>query len=157
MVSFHYYSPNGESDRTVEPYLLVFQWTNWYLWAWCREKEAPRLFKLERMNALRISESFPPRQMELPDLLSDRAFPNRYQAVVRINPKYKWRLVEEYGPDCYDLTPEGDCLFSAGFADRDHLLSWILSFEGEAELLEPTELRDELSRIGEKIKQRHQT
>ena len=48
LVSFHYYSPNGESDRTVEPYLLVFQWTNWYLWAWCREKEAPRLFKLER-------------------------------------------------------------------------------------------------------------
>jgi predicted DNA-binding transcriptional regulator YafY len=157
LVSFHYYSPNGESDRIVEPYLLVLQLTNWYVWAWSREKEAPRLFKLERMDALRISESFPPRQMEPPDLLSDRAFPNRYQAVVRINPKYKWRLVEEYGPDCYDLTPEGDCLFSAGFADRDHLLSWILSFEGEAELLEPTELRDELSRIGEKIKQRHQT
>ena len=67
------------------------------------------------------------------------------------------QLMEKISPDCYDLTPEGDCLFSAGFADWDHLLSWILSFEGEAELLEPTELRDELSRIGEKIKQRHQT
>ena len=157
LVSFHYYSPNGESDRTVEPYLLVFQWSNWYLWAWCREKDAPRLFKLDRMDSLQIGESFSPRQMEMPDLLSDRAFPNRYQVVVQINPKYKWRLVEEYGPDCYDLTPEGDCLFSTVFADRDHLLSWVLSFEGEAELLEPTELRDELSRIGEKIKHQHRT
>ena len=157
LVSFHYYSPNGESDRTVEPYLLVFQWSNWYLWAWSREREAPRLFKLDRMDSLQIGESFSPRQMDMPNLLSDRAFPNRYQAVVQINPKYKWRLVEEYGPDCYELTPEGDCLFFAGFADRDHLLSWILSFEGEAELLEPAELREELSQIGGKIKQQHRT
>ena len=154
-ISFHYYSPNGESDRNVEPYLLIFQWTNWYLWAWCREKKAPRLFKLERMDSLQIGPAFSPRQMETPDLLSDRAFPDRYHAVIRINPKYKWRLVEEYGPDCYELTPEGDCLFSAGFADRDHLLSWILSFAGGAELLEPAELREELSGIGEQISQQH--
>lgn len=157
LISFHYYSPNGESDRTVEPYQLVFQWTSWYLWAWCREKNAPRLFKLERMDSLQPGSSFSPRQMELPDLLNDRSFPERYRAVVRISQKYKWRLVEEYGPDCYDLTPEGDCLFSAGFADRDHLLSWILSFAGGAVLVEPTELREELSRIGEKIKQQHHT
>ena len=157
LISFHYYSPNGESDRTVEPYQLVFQWTSWYLWAWCREKNAPRLFKLERMDSLQPGSSFSPRQMELPDLLNDRSFPERYRAVVRISQKYKWRLVEEYGPDCYDLTPEGDCLFSTGFADRDHLLSWILSFAGGVVLVEPTELREELSRIGEKIKQQHHT
>ncbi len=128
-------------------------WVNWHIlkghWNFWK-REAPRLFKLDRMDSLHIGESFSPRKMDMPDLLSDRAFPNRYQAVIRINPKYKWRLVEEYGPDCYDLTPEGDCLFSAGFANLGHLLSWVLSFEGEAELLEPTELREELSKIGKK-------
>ena len=48
-------------------------------------------------------------------------------------------------------TPEGDCLFSAGFTDRNHLISWILSFQGEAELLEPPELREELRLIGKNI------
>ena len=157
LVSFHYLSPNGESDRTVEPALLVFQWTSWYLWSWCREKEAPRLFKLDRMDSLQIGEAFSPRQMEPPDLLGGDAFPDRYHVVVRISPKFKWRLVEEYGPDCFELTPEGDCLFSAGFTDRDHLLSWILSFQGEAELLEPPELREELRDIGKKIQQKHHT
>ena len=37
----------------------------------------------------------------------------------------------------------------------DHLLSWILSFAGGAELLEPAELREELSGIGEQISQQH--
>ena len=157
LVSFHYLSPKGESDRMVEPALLVFQWSSWYLWGWCREKEAPRLFKLDRMDSLKIDEPFTPRQMELPDLLGEQAFPDRYHVTAKISPEFKWRLVEEYGPGCYELTPDGFCLFSAGFTNREHALGWILSFLGEAELLEPAELREELEKIGKMICQKHHT
>ena len=157
LVSFHYLSPNGESYRTVEPALLVFQWSSWYLWGWCRNKDAPRLFKLDRMDSLQVGEPFVPRPIEMPDLLSERAFPDRYHVVVRISRKSRWRLVEEYGSGCYEETPDGDCLFSTGFTDREHLLSWILSFRGDAELLEPQELREELAKIGEIIRQKHHT
>ena len=157
LVSFHYLSPGGESDRLVEPALLVFQWSSWYLWGWCRGKNAPRLFKLDRMDSLQVKETFSPRQMEMPDLLSEQAFPDRYHVVAKISPEFRWRLVEEYGPGCYELTPEGDCLFSAGFTNREHALEWILSFQGKAELLEPAELRTELRDIGEIIRKAHQT
>lgn len=38
-ITFYYYSPSGESQRTIEPYYLVFQWSNWYVWGWryCNE------------------------------------------------------------------------------------------------------------------------
>ena len=157
LVSFHYLSPGGESDRIVEPALLVFQWSSWYLWGWCREKNAPRLFKLDRMDSLQVKETFSPRQMEMPDLLGEQAFPDHYHVVVRISRKSRWRLVEEYGSGCYEETPDGDCLFSTSFTDREHLLSWILSFRGDAELLEPQELREELAKIGEIIRQKHHT
>ena len=32
LISFRYYAPSGESERTVEPYYLVFRWSSWYLW-----------------------------------------------------------------------------------------------------------------------------
>ena len=76
---------------------------------------------------------------------------------MRLPVQYKWRLIEEYGEQCFTQTPDGNCLFSAGFTDREQVLSWVLSFQGEAELLEPAELRADLAAIGEKITRRHQT
>jgi predicted DNA-binding transcriptional regulator YafY len=42
--SFRYYAPSGESERTVEPYYLVFRWSTWYLWGWCADRKDYRLF-----------------------------------------------------------------------------------------------------------------
>ena len=32
VLRFAYYSPKGESARTIEPYYLVFHWSAWYVW-----------------------------------------------------------------------------------------------------------------------------
>lgn len=74
-VSFTYFAPKGESQRTVEPYYLVFQWSNWYLWGWCKTKEDFRLFKLRRMSDLQMSDPFEKRAVPLPDLSPERVFP----------------------------------------------------------------------------------
>ena len=49
LVEFDYYYEKGVSRRQVEPYLVVYQWTSWYLLGYCREKEDWRLFKLMRL------------------------------------------------------------------------------------------------------------
>ena len=50
LISFRYYAPSGEGERTVEPYYLVFRWSSWYLWGWCADRRDYRLFKLNRMD-----------------------------------------------------------------------------------------------------------
>ena len=50
LLEFRYYAPAGESSRTIEPYYLVFKWSNWYVWGWCTSREDFRLFKLNRMD-----------------------------------------------------------------------------------------------------------
>ena len=57
-VRFCYFSPKGESRRTVEPYYLVFHWSAWYLWGRCQTREDYRLFKLNRMTELAAGEPF---------------------------------------------------------------------------------------------------
>ena len=51
---FAYFSPREESVRTVEPYYLVFHWSAWYLWGWCRTREDFRLFIAEPHDGARV-------------------------------------------------------------------------------------------------------
>lgn len=157
LISFHYLSPAGESDRVIEPYYLLFQWSSWYVWGWCLTRQAFRLFKLNRMAALARGDAFAPRPAPLPDVSDQRVFPANFQVKMRVSPAFKWRLIEEYGAASFTEKENGDCLFSAGFTDREQALSWALSFQGEAELLEPEALRAEIQKIGEKIARTHQT
>lgn len=56
-LQFLYYAPKGESWRIIEPYYLIFRWSSWYVWGWCGLRKDFRLFKLNRMEELRLSEN----------------------------------------------------------------------------------------------------
>ncbi len=47
-----YVSRSGRAARAVEPAKLVYRQSGWYLHAFCRTREAFRLFKLKRIAAL---------------------------------------------------------------------------------------------------------
>ena len=148
---FRYYSPGGESRREIEPCWLVFQWSSWYVWGWCRARRDWRLFKLNRMTGLETGGPFERRDAPLPDFSPDRAFPENFRVRMLIRPEYEWRLVEEYGPDSYTRTADGRLLFETGFADREQALGWALSFREGAELLEPESLREALRETGARL------
>ena len=82
VLRFVYYSPKGESARAIEPYYLVFHWSAWYVWGWCRRREDFRLFKLNRMTDLAAGEPFEPRPAPLPNLAPERIFPAKYHVTV---------------------------------------------------------------------------
>ena len=146
-IRFAYFSPKGESVRTVEPYYLLFRWSAWYVWGWCHTRQDFRLFKLNRMTDLAAGELFSPRPAPLPDLEPKRIFPAKYRVTVRFDPSCRWRLVEEYGPDSFTTDPDGWLRFTGGFPDADSALSWVLTFGDKAELLQPDQLRRRLGEL----------
>lgn len=139
---FLYYSPKGETWRTIEPYYLIFRWAGWYVWGFCRMREDFRLFKLNRMERLSLShEHFHRRRVTPPDLSNENIFPGGIHVKALFEPDCKWRLVEEFGPDCFEELPDGKLLFHADYTDRDNVMTWLMSFQDRAVLLEPEELR----------------
>ena len=154
-IRFAYFSPKGESVRTVEPCYLVFHWSTWYVWGWCQTREAFRLFKLNRMTDLAAGEPFEPRHAPLPDLEPERVFPVKYQVTVLFDPACRWRLVEEYGADRFTVESDGRLRFIGGFPDADSVLSWVLTFGDKAELLGPEELREQLRELTKTLAHRY--
>lgn len=150
-ISFTYFSPRGESFRTAEPYYLVFQWSSWYVWAYCLDKNDFRLFKLNRMTNLKTGDFFEKRSAPAPEFSQERVFPYLYQVKAIISSEYKWRLVEEYGFDSFSVLPDGRLMFSFGFTDKESIVGWILTFGDGAELLEPKEFRGELLSVSKKL------
>lgn len=155
LLSFRYFAPKGESLRSIEPYYLIFRWASWYVWGYCRGREDYRLFKLGRMTELQVGEAFEKHQAPLPDLTNERIFPHVHLVKALIEPEYRWRLVEEYGPDSYTVQKDGRLLFSSGFTDEESILSWILSFRGGARLLEPESFRKKLGELGRKLQKQY--
>ena len=154
-IRFTYFSPKGKSERTVEPFYLVFHWSTWYVWGWCRMREDFRMFKLNRITDLATGESFAPRSAPLPDLEPERIFPAKYQVTVLFDPSCRWRLVEEYGADRFTEEPDGRLRFTGGFPDADSVLSWVLTFGDKAELLGPEELREQLRELTKTLAHRY--
>lgn len=147
ILSFVYYAPKGEAPRSIEPYYLIFRWSSWYVWGWCLAREDYRLFKLNRMEGLESStESFVPRKVPRPDLRNERIFPGGIRVKALFEPGCKWRLVEEFGVNCFVEQPDGRLLFQADYTDQENLITWILSFRDQAVLLEPEDVRETLMR-----------
>lgn len=156
-LEFAYYSPTGESVRRIEPYYLIFQWASWYVWGWCQKREDFRMFKLNRMEHLQISEKvFAKRQVPMPDLSNERIFPGGIKVKALFEPECKWRLVEEFGSESFTEQEDGKLLFQADYTDKENLITWLMSFRDKAELLEPKEMRDEIRMSIECLKKKYE-
>lgn len=144
-LEFTYYAPKGESLRQIEPYYLIFRWSSWYVWGWCRKREDFRLFKLNRMEKLRAAErTFAGRRVPMPDLSNEMIFPGGIAVKALFEPECKWRLVEEFGSECFTEQEDGRLLFQADYTNRENLVTWIMTFCDKVKLLEPKEIREEI-------------
>lgn len=151
-ITFDYYAPSGESVREIEPYYLIFKWSSWYVWGWCCKREDFRLFKMNRMARIKISETvFELRDVQAPDLSIEKIFPGSIHMTALFHPDTKWKLVEEFGPYCFDETENGELLFSDNYSDMESLISWLLTFNDKVKVLEPENVRDELLSIAQNI------
>ncbi|WP_341452630.1 YafY family protein [Desnuesiella massiliensis] len=145
LISFDYYYSKGESRKLIEPYLIVFKWSSWYVFGYCCEKNDFRMFKLNRLWNLSVTgEHFKLRDIPQEQREFDNYFKDEIMLIAIFDKSVKYRLIEEYGIECFSYTEEDKLLFKFGFTNKGTLLSWILSFGDKAEIIEPAELRSEV-------------
>lgn len=157
ILRFHYYAPNGDSIREIEPYFLIFKWSSWYVYGFCLLREDFRMFKLNRMDKIIFGEVFPRgRTVPMPDLPNDTIYPAKTKVKAIFDPSMKWQLVEEFGKDSFTVQSDGSLLFEHDYSDDESLLSWMLSCRDQVTVLEPESVREKLYRITSDIAKKYE-
>jgi proteasome accessory factor C len=145
-VTFAYTAPGrgAPEPRRVRPNELLSHRGQWYLQAWCNTRQDDRLFRVDRMQDLVVTDTaFQPRE----DARAEVPNPARTDAAVRVRFS---KLVapyvrERFGEDARLLADGGVEVRVAGDNER-WLTQWVLSFGGEAEVLEPASARAAVAR-----------
>ena len=98
VLELDYVDKDGQpTGRVVEPVAVLGIHPNWYLWAWCRLRDAPRAFRLDRIRgAVMHDEIAPDRsmdvgQMAIPDLIGRGILGSEGRREFRETPTHRCR------------------------------------------------------------------
>lgn len=154
LILFHYYSEKGESERTIEPYFIIFRWFAWYVYGYCLTQQDYRLFKLNRLSRLQnLKTNYEERFISEKELNFDQyIWRDDIKLVALFDMSVKYRLIDEYGPECITLDNQsGKLLFENVFTNYNHLVQWILSYGDAVKVIEPLELVNEICKKAKNI------
>jgi len=144
VVEFDYYYEKGEARRYVEPYLVIFQWSSWYLYGFCLDRRDWRLFKLTRLWRVDVTgKAFSARELPEGWRNHNHHFSDEIRLVALFDPSVKHLLIDAYGLGCYS-EESGGLRFEFGFTNRGYLVSWLLGFGGKVKVLEPISIVEDL-------------
>ncbi len=151
-ISFRYCAPNGSTEREIEPYHLIFQWSGWYVWGYCLLRKDYRMFRLSRLTDLKNTDTKREKR-QVPEYVSDKLYhsPDEIKATVKFHNSVKWRLADDYENIDMNINEHGDITLNLTWSDTESFYRYIASFEDKAEIIAPEEYRKEFKSIIKKI------
>lgn len=151
---YHARESDTVSQRQVSPQRLIHYRDNWYLDAWCHQRDALRSFALDRIRAATELEA---PALDLPDPDLDAHFAGaygifagapRHTALLRFTPeRARWVAEEQWHPRQQSRWLEdGRFELAIPYADPRELIMDILKYGPDVEVAAPPELRAEVAR-----------
>jgi predicted DNA-binding transcriptional regulator YafY len=161
-ITYHSVS-SGEGVRLVDPYFIVFRGRAWYLLGYCHRHGEMRLFRIDRIHKITITNDLFERDhkvtlekyfesswgvysgepVEIKLLLFGKA-----AAVVSDGKRHASQRVVK--------RKDGSVEYTATVAGTEEILRWIIGFGGEARVISPPELADQVCRLAAEILKNYQ-
>ncbi len=153
-INIVYENTNSQTSvRTVQPLKLSYKSKEWYLKAFCLEKQDFRMFKLNRILHLDVlDQTFVPK-------LYPEAEPDYGQTCPKIallfSKEIAYRIYDEFDETQIARQDNGDFLVSARLPVDQWLIGYLLSFGAQVEVKEPAYLREILAAQAREIFQKY--
>jgi len=147
-LQYHSYTTNTTTEREVEPHQLIYANGSWYLNGYCRLREGPRSFRLDRIDGLRLqAQTFG---------LRNSVDATGIQQTVRVRfaaPVVRWvHERQHYAFVAVEAMNDHSVAVMIYRVNRlSELVPWLLSWGAAAEVLAPPELRDVIRQEAQKL------
>ena len=145
IVEFQYTAAVSErKKRIVEPLKLVFKGSNWYLYAYCREREDFRFFKLKRMQDIVVTEEIFERNAPKQVLQKESIYDKRpkVKVILKLEKEVAFRAMDDFA-ECA-MQPDGSAVVSGEYILGEWLIDLILGYGGYCEVIEPQWVREQV-------------
>ncbi|HEY6597504.1 MAG TPA: YafY family protein [Asanoa sp.] len=145
-ITYYTATRDETSERVIDPIRLLMVEGRAYVEAWCRRAEAVRLFRADRIDALRELDepAAPPPQVRLHDLRAGVFLPgpDLPLATLRVGRGARW--ITEYYP-CESVRRDGDeWLVSLRVSDLAWARRFVLGLGPDATVVAPPELVEDV-------------
>ena len=154
---------NSETQRTLSPQRLIYYRDNWYLDAWCHQREALRSFALDCIQQAQLTQE---NSKSCSNIQLEQHFADAYglfggkathTAKLRFTPESaRWVAREQWHPrqnGQYEL--DGSYVLEVPYSDSRELIMDILKHGSNVEVLSPARLREEVARRHEQAYQQY--
>lgn len=143
------------STRIVQPLKLSYKSKEWYLKAFCKEKQDFRLFKLNRILKLELLENtFVPRPYPEEGNNTQQEYP---QVVLLFSKEIAYRVYDEFDETEIEYKRNGDLAVCARIPVDPWLIGYLLSFGAQVEIIEPQYLKGILAAQAQEIYNKNKT
>ncbi|MWN89530.1 WYL domain-containing protein [Gilliamella sp. Pra-s65] len=154
LLSFDYLSvKNKQASRLVEPYKLIFKEKQWYLQAFCLNRNDFRIFKLSKMSNIRetntkfISQTTP----EVFSLFEKDMKKKIFKIKLLIDESVLTRILDFCDEKDIKKLNEQQYLVNFNFIDDDYSYGILLSLGHKCICLEPEHIRHEMVKRAEEL------
>lgn len=171
VMEFDYYGQYGEmTHRIVEPVQLLFKDYTWYVQAYCRTRQAMRLFKVLRMKRVELREetfevgSGKRKETEGEEQKSDfvgthleneaetqginvneqRQVLKKTEIRLMIDKKEAYRVYDRFEEEEIEILPDGNFRITTYSLLDDWVYGMILSFGPSAKVISPEYVKEEI-------------
>jgi predicted DNA-binding transcriptional regulator YafY len=146
-LQYHAFRRAQPERRDIEPISMVYFGERWHVGAYCRLREGPRLFRLDRIDSFNVlDERFDLTDHHVIPAYSDDWKVGAPEVRVRFHPAVE-RWVRERQPFTYvgEERDERGPIFVYAVRREDDLVRWLLAWGASAEVLSPPALRARLA------------
>lgn len=146
VIEYYSFSRGEVSKREVEPLSLIWSRGHWYLQAWCHEAEDLRLFRLDRIMGLSLTET-PVTvdiadELHVPELVGEyRPGKKAHHVKLRFPGREGRMLVEEWPAAKVEEAPDGSLTLELRTGNLSWLSSYLLRYGDRLTVESPRELR----------------